>query len=127
MRTVPAANIVLDDLVITSPHGQRQTQPEAREQLASGRAASGPPAASREQLASGAVGGKIAAFWKKAAQASALYLAARGGNHSCPTDRNKPVFSIFDAICHGTCNNYSICNVCDFGTFGNAGNGVSCG
>ena len=62
MRTVPAACIELDDLVLASPQGQRQTQPEARGLVASGRAASGPPAVNREQLASGAVGGKVSAF-----------------------------------------------------------------
>ena len=86
-----------------------------------------PPAANREQLASGTSGGKIAAFCKKAAQASALYWAAVGGSHSHPTDLNKPVFSIFDAMCHETPGHISGYNAYKFGTIGNVGNGLSCG
>ena len=59
MRVVPAANIVFSELIVMSPRGQRQTQPETRELLASGRAASDLPAVNREQVASGTSGGKI--------------------------------------------------------------------
>ena len=78
MRSLPAATIVLDDLVIASPQKQGQ--------------------GSREPLASGAVRGKMSAFWKLAAKATAVYLGAQGSSHSCPTSLAKLIFSIFDAF-----------------------------
>ena len=115
MRSLPVATINLDDLVISDADG------ESREHLASGipgsisfrdsreHLASGIPESkykqevtsgdSRELLASGKARGKgeaasMNAIWKLAAQATAVFLGAKGGSHSCTTSLAKPTFSI---------------------------------